>query len=178
MFCSCEKKEEFTYERKETTEEYTYRFILRGNAGYQGSEDNIISLYDVFDEEIAKRIAKAELQTASIRIVGLDKMNPKPVLTKMELELYDIRKLKENLVPYVTADYEDFNFTDINITSDRSFSGTRIDLFFNTMFYFYNHSARELMFRVHFTPSENLTNNDEVYMEVKFKGHYEYIITN
>jgi hypothetical protein len=174
---SCDKGEDFTYTTYEIEKEYTFTISLFGTEEISRIEQ--LPLSEIIGEEAAKKLIYAEVYPDSffIAIEGLNALDPKPVLSNVIVSLKDPIALNNYPGQQPTiADREIFNLG--NFTSDKKMSSGVVTYFFETLFYFYNHSIREPAFIISAQSTSDFSASNNVKLHIMFKGKYGYIVIN
>jgi hypothetical protein len=177
LFATCGNGgEDFSYTKHQITTGYTYSTSLIGEAGSNQRFLDPVYLYEIIGEEAAKKLTNAEFVPDSfyVEIVGLKAMETKPVLTNVVLTLIDRRAIDrypDN--PPTRADRETFELGNFN--SDKKLLGGPASFFFDTLFFFYNYGVKEPILIVSFYSTESITRDDNVKLNIAFKGTYHYI---
>jgi hypothetical protein len=175
---SCDKGVDFSFTRHEITKEYTYTFTITGTVGENYKIVDPIYLEEILGEEIAKKLTKAELPDSFyIEVTGLNAMETRPALSNFTLLLKD----GVSLVPYpdrpaTIANRETFGFG--NLSSDKKFEGGIVPFFFESLFFFYNHSIKDPALVISFESTEDIVREDKITLNIVFKGTYHYITLN
>jgi hypothetical protein len=179
LFVSCDRGDDFSYTRREVTKTHTYSFHLFGNEGPNLKYIDPVFLSEAIGEEAAKKIIKAELSIDSCYVEFAGVRDASLELRSVVIELRDSRAVNPPWPPKdpVIADRERFDFGNFN--ADRQLTNATATFFFETLFFFYNHEAKDPIIIISFNASKDFTREDsDVRLNIQFKGTYHYIEVN
>ena len=172
---SCERGEDFSYTKHEVTVDYVYSAPIFASVGKDTLYLESIDLYEILGEEVAKKVTKATLTGLYIEIKGLRDID---TLLNVTLFLQDPQAVypephHQGKTGPVIADFEEFLLGDF--ISDRKAVNSVSSYFFGTLSFFYNHAVRRPIPTLVFNSKEDIQTNDNVSLNISFKGTYHYI---
>jgi len=175
LFTSCGSDDDGpTPVLKTEVKSYTYTTVIKGLAP-PTSEGKIeytlpdLRLSDILGEENAKNFVAAEFQNTGtyMEVEGIKKMESKPELKNFTLQV-------DNTTPVNFGTCKAENIGKNEFFSDVKNSSNTYVNFINTIFNRLISSNKKVSLKISFTPTQDILEQDEVYLHITINAHYKY----
>ena len=156
-------------EPEQKTVEYVYTWPVRGLEEGETKYELELSLADVIGIDAAKNFKRGEFQLASsyMRVVGLEAMDPSPVLKNFSLQVGKATPVNFGNCTATPRLSNDF-------ASELKQSSNTVTNFLLSVFSAYTSKSQSAKITVSFVPTHDVIVSDGVVMQLVITGTYNY----